>query len=98
MKSVLLQRFLALLKLTVFSEVCENYRGVVNITCFVNVMCLLYGLQKRIPVFGSMFSELRHHPRCEIRLEAVDPVPKFISRQWRGNQSEARHAVLKLQA
>lgn len=83
---------LALFKQTVVSEVCKNYLGVVNI------MYLLFGVQKRVPVFRSMFSELRHHPRYEIRLEAVDPVPKFISRQWRGNQSEARNAVLKIQA
>jgi hypothetical protein len=36
-----------------------------------------------------MFSELRHHPRFEVRLDTVDPVPQFIPRQWRG-QANAR--------
>jgi len=29
-----------------------------------------------------MFSELRHHPRCETVFQQTDPVPAFVNRQW----------------
>ena len=42
-----------------------------------------------------MFSELRHQPRQQIRLDATDPVPKFINRQWPGYATQAREAVVR---
>ncbi|KAK3106963.1 hypothetical protein FSP39_004095 [Pinctada imbricata] len=50
---------------------------------------------KRVPIFKTMFSELRHHPRFQMRLDVTDPVPKFISRQWRGYQDQAREAMIR---
>jgi len=43
-------------------------------------------MQKRVPIFNTMFSELHRYPRYEVRLDTVDPVPRFVARQWRGQQ------------
>ncbi|XP_013385345.1 cilia- and flagella-associated protein 91 [Lingula anatina] len=50
---------------------------------------------KRVPNFPTMFSELRHHPRFQMRLDVTDPVPRFISRQWRGYADQAREALIR---
>lgn len=42
-----------------------------------------------------MFSELRHHPRLQIRIAQQDPVPKFVSRQWNGLAEQAREALIR---
>lgn len=54
-----------------------------------------YIFQKRVPLYNTMFSELRHHPRFQMRLDVTDPVPKFISRQWRGYADQAREAMMR---
>ena len=48
-----------------------------------------------MPVYNTMFSELRHHQRFQMRLDVNDPVPKFISRQWRGYNDQAREALVR---
>jgi len=53
-------------------------------------------VQKRVPVYNTMFSDLHHYPRYEVRLDTVDPVPRFIARQWRGQQA-AQNAALRCQ-
>jgi len=50
-------------------------------------------MQKRVPIYNTMFSELHRYPRYEVRVDAVDPVPKFIARQWRGQMSEPQDAA-----
>lgn len=50
---------------------------------------------KRVPIAQDMFSELRHFPRFQMKLETTDPVPKFISRQWRGYSEQAREALIR---
>ncbi|XP_069114893.1 cilia- and flagella-associated protein 91-like [Argopecten irradians] len=50
---------------------------------------------KRVPIYNTMFSELRHHPRFQMRLDVTDPVPKFISRQWRGYGEQQREAMIR---
>jgi len=54
-------------------------------------------MQKRVPVYNTMFSELSRYPRYEVRLDTVDPVPRFIARQWRGQQTEAQDTALRFQ-
>ncbi|KAL5020064.1 hypothetical protein ScPMuIL_002956 [Solemya velum] len=51
--------------------------------------------RKRVPLFQTMFSELRHHPRFQMHLDVTDPVPKFISRQWRGYGDQSREALIR---
>ncbi|CAB3979780.1 Hypothetical predicted protein [Paramuricea clavata] len=48
---------------------------------------------KRVPVFKTMFSDVRNYPRYQIQLDSTDPVPKFIPRQWRGYSQQARDAI-----
>ncbi|XP_077864183.1 cilia- and flagella-associated protein 91-like [Saccoglossus kowalevskii] len=50
---------------------------------------------RRVPEHNTMFSALRHFPRFSMRLDATDPVPKFISRQWRGYGDQAREALVR---
>ncbi|EDO40940.1 predicted protein [Nematostella vectensis] len=50
---------------------------------------------KRVPHYKTMFSDLPHHPRYSVHLEVTDPVPKFIPRQWRGYQEQAREALIR---
>jgi len=54
-------------------------------------------MQKRVPIFSTMFSELHRYPRYEVRLDTVDPVPRFISRQWRGQNAETQDAAVRFQ-
>ncbi|CAH1796119.1 unnamed protein product [Owenia fusiformis] len=50
---------------------------------------------KRVAEYKTMFSELRHHPRFQMKLDVQDPVPKFISRQWRGYGEQQREALIR---
>ncbi|XP_071806204.1 cilia- and flagella-associated protein 91-like isoform X2 [Asterias amurensis] len=50
---------------------------------------------KKVPIYNTMFSALRHYPRFQMRLDNTDPVPRFISRQWRGYSTQAREALIR---
>ncbi|KAM4609417.1 cilia- and flagella-associated protein 91 [Polymixia lowei] len=45
---------------------------------------------RKVPEFRSMFSNLPHHPRYALQLDAQDPVPAFIDRRWRGHMEQHR--------
>nr|XP_054760069.1 cilia- and flagella-associated protein 91-like isoform X1 [Lytechinus pictus] len=49
----------------------------------------------RVPQFNTMFSSLRHFPRFNVRLDPTDPVPRFVSRQWRGYADQAKEALVR---
>uniref|UniRef100_A0A672RTP6 Cilia- and flagella-associated protein 91 n=1 Tax=Sinocyclocheilus grahami TaxID=75366 RepID=A0A672RTP6_SINGR len=51
---------------------------------------------RKVPEFNSMFSNLTHHPRFTLRLEATDPVPAFIDRRWQGYVEQKRQALQRL--
>ncbi|XP_026151507.1 cilia- and flagella-associated protein 91 [Mastacembelus armatus] len=51
---------------------------------------------RRVPKFGSMFSNLSHHPRCTVQLDPVDPVPASIDRRWRGHTEQRKEALQQL--
>ncbi|XP_035264083.1 cilia- and flagella-associated protein 91-like [Anguilla anguilla] len=51
------------------------------------------GRVKKVPEFKTMFSELPHHPRYSLRLDAADPVPAFIDRRWRGLAEQRKEAM-----
>jgi len=40
-----------------------------------------------------MFSTIGRYRRFDIRLETIDPVPKWISREWRSAEWRAKEAV-----
>ncbi|XP_056146039.1 cilia- and flagella-associated protein 91 [Lampris incognitus] len=54
------------------------------------------GRLRKVPKFGSMFSDLPHHPRYALRPDATDPVPAFIERRWRGHVEQRREALQQL--
>ncbi|XP_058487033.1 cilia- and flagella-associated protein 91 [Solea solea] len=51
---------------------------------------------RRVPEFGSMFSNLVHHPSYTVQLEPADPVPPSIDRRWRGHTEQRREALQQL--
>ncbi|KAE8299214.1 Cilia- and flagella-associated protein 91 [Larimichthys crocea] len=51
---------------------------------------------RRVPEFGSMFSNLPHHPRFTVQLEPTDPVPPTIDRRWRGQTEQRQEALHQL--
>ncbi|TDH06784.1 hypothetical protein EPR50_G00117100 [Perca flavescens] len=51
---------------------------------------------RRVPEFGSMFSNLFHHPRYTLQLDPTDPVPASIDRRWRGHTEQRREAMQQL--
>lgn len=52
--------------------------------------------QRRVPLFGSMFSNLSHYPRCTVHLDPTDPVPTSIDRSWRGHTEQRKEALQQL--
>uniref|UniRef100_A0A3Q1IHN5 Cilia- and flagella-associated protein 91 n=1 Tax=Anabas testudineus TaxID=64144 RepID=A0A3Q1IHN5_ANATE len=51
---------------------------------------------RRVPEFGSMFSNLSHYPRYTVRLDPADPVPISIDRSWRGYTEQRKEALQQL--
>ncbi|XP_070771194.1 cilia- and flagella-associated protein 91 [Enoplosus armatus] len=51
---------------------------------------------RRVPEFGSMFSNLSHHPRYTVQMDPADPVPASIDRRWRGHSEQRREALQQL--
>nr|XP_020465219.1 protein MAATS1 [Monopterus albus]XP_020465222.1 protein MAATS1 [Monopterus albus] len=51
---------------------------------------------RRVPEFGSMFSNLAHHPRYSLQLDPTDPVPASIDRRWRGHTEQRKEALQQL--
>lgn len=61
--------------------------------------CHLKVRTRRLINFGSMFSELPHHPRYTIQLDTRDPVPASVDGRWRGHrghEEQRREALQQL--
>lgn len=51
-------------------------------------------LQKCVPVFENLYSALVHKPRLSEKLDSVDPLPSFISREWQNYETLARETLI----
>uniref|UniRef100_G1NSE5 Cilia- and flagella-associated protein 91 n=1 Tax=Myotis lucifugus TaxID=59463 RepID=G1NSE5_MYOLU len=51
---------------------------------------------RKVPRFRTMFSNLIHYPRHSLYWSKADPVPPFISREWRGHEEKRRETLQKL--
>uniref|UniRef100_A0A2K5UJB6 Cilia- and flagella-associated protein 91 n=1 Tax=Macaca fascicularis TaxID=9541 RepID=A0A2K5UJB6_MACFA len=51
---------------------------------------------RKVPRFKTMFSNLIHYPRYSLYWSKSDPVPPFISRQWKGHEEKHREALRQL--
>nr|XP_011720491.1 cilia- and flagella-associated protein 91 [Macaca nemestrina]XP_011720492.1 cilia- and flagella-associated protein 91 [Macaca nemestrina]XP_011720493.1 cilia- and flagella-associated protein 91 [Macaca nemestrina] len=51
---------------------------------------------RKVPRFKTMFSNLMHYPRYSLYWSKSDPVPPFISRQWKGHEEKHREALRQL--
>lgn len=51
-------------------------------------------LQKQVPSYGPMFSDLKHYPKAAVQIDSHDPVPSFMSRRWAGyGTKQAQYAT-----
>ncbi|XP_019506574.1 PREDICTED: protein MAATS1 [Hipposideros armiger] len=53
---------------------------------------------RKVPRFKAMFSNLIHYPRYSLYWSKADPVPRFISREWTGQEEKHREALWQLAA
>nr|BAG64914.1 unnamed protein product [Homo sapiens] len=51
---------------------------------------------RKVPRFKTMFSNLIHYPRYSLYWSKSDPVPPFISREWKGHKEKHREALRQL--
>uniref|UniRef100_A0A2K5Y332 Cilia- and flagella-associated protein 91 n=1 Tax=Mandrillus leucophaeus TaxID=9568 RepID=A0A2K5Y332_MANLE len=51
---------------------------------------------RKVPRFKTMFSNLIHYPRYSLYWSKSDPVPPFISREWKGHEEKHRQALRQL--
>ncbi|XP_064350947.1 cilia- and flagella-associated protein 91 isoform X3 [Camelus dromedarius] len=59
---------------------------------------LIQSKLRRVPRFRTMFSNLFHYPRYSVYWSKADPVPSFISREWKGHEERHREALRQLAA
>ncbi|XP_043927435.1 cilia- and flagella-associated protein 91 [Protopterus annectens] len=71
-----------------FTVSSEKDHARVNFKAYTSMSSL-----KKVPEFKTMFSNLPHYPRFTLRLEAKDPVPQSVDRQWQGRIEERRAAL-----
>ncbi|XP_055290579.1 cilia- and flagella-associated protein 91 isoform X2 [Moschus berezovskii] len=53
---------------------------------------------RRVPRFRNMFSSMFHYPRYSVYWSKADPVPSFISRDWKQHEERHREALQQLAA
>ncbi|XP_036074900.1 cilia- and flagella-associated protein 91 isoform X3 [Rousettus aegyptiacus] len=53
---------------------------------------------RKVPRFRTMFSNLIHYPRYSLCWSKADPIPSFISREWKGHEEKHREALRQLAA
>lgn len=53
---------------------------------------------RRVPRFRTMFSSMFHYPRYSVYWSKADPVPSFISRDWKRHEQRHREALQQLAA
>ncbi|XP_004633388.1 cilia- and flagella-associated protein 91 [Octodon degus] len=51
---------------------------------------------RKVPRFRTMFSNLEHYPRYSLYWSKADPVPPFISREWKGHAERQKEALRQL--
>ncbi|XP_066203824.1 cilia- and flagella-associated protein 91 isoform X1 [Saccopteryx leptura] len=51
---------------------------------------------KKVPRFRTMFSNLIHYPRCSLYWSKADPVPPFVSQEWKGHEEKHRETLQQL--
>ncbi|XP_029424098.1 cilia- and flagella-associated protein 91 isoform X2 [Nannospalax galili] len=48
---------------------------------------------RKVPNFKSMFSNLMHYPRYSLYWNKSDPVPSFVSREWKGHEEKHKETL-----
>uniref|UniRef100_A0A8C3WYN5 Cilia- and flagella-associated protein 91 n=1 Tax=Catagonus wagneri TaxID=51154 RepID=A0A8C3WYN5_9CETA len=61
-----------------------------------NQATLIRSKLRRVPRFRTMFSSLLHYPSYSVYWSKADPVPSFISREWKGLKERHREALPQL--
>ena len=47
-----------------------------------------------LPVYQTMFSELRHHPRFDFHYKNYNGIPKHVNQEWAGKQNYHREKAI----
>ncbi|XP_048459044.1 cilia- and flagella-associated protein 91 [Rhincodon typus] len=55
-------------------------------------------MQKKVPDYKTMFSNLEHFPSYTVQLDYNDSVPKFVDQRWRGYREKKQEAIKQLAA
>ncbi|XP_076974345.1 cilia- and flagella-associated protein 91 isoform X2 [Tamandua tetradactyla] len=53
---------------------------------------------RKVPRFRTMFSNLIHYPRYSLYWDKSNPVPPFISREWKGHAEQYKEVLQKFVA
>ena len=61
---------------------------------FKLILNFLSFIQKAIPIYKTMFSELKHHPRFQLQLKPSDVVPSHMNQDWPGKSNFQREAII----
>lgn len=49
---------------------------------------------KMLPIYQTMFSELRHHPRVDFHYKNYNGIPKHVNQEWAGKQNYQREKAI----
>ena len=47
-----------------------------------------------LPIYQTMFSELRHHPRFDFHYKSMNTLPSHMNPEWPGKQNYQREKVI----
>ncbi len=50
--------------------------------------------KQMVPLYRTMFSELRHNPRFQLRLNTNEVLPQHINREWPGRRDYQREQAI----
>ncbi|XP_006167704.1 cilia- and flagella-associated protein 91-like [Tupaia chinensis] len=57
---------------------------------------LIRSRMRKVPKFRTMFSSLFHYPRYSLYWSKSDPIPPFVSREWKGHEEKHQEALRQL--
>ena len=47
-----------------------------------------------LPIYQTMFSELRHHPRFDFHYKNHNGIPSHVNQEWAGKQNYQREQAI----
>ena len=47
-----------------------------------------------LPIYQTMFSDLRHHPRFDFHYKNANTLPTHVNQEWPGKQNYQRERII----